>query len=387
MINKTSKYITLVGLSIGLLTSCYKLDVENPNGGQNPSFETAKNAAGYIYTGQFARMSAMLTQQLKGEDIHYEPIYENYILPDNKLTNSYNTAYRHGISLAIDRKDDFENQLGNSDNLSEETIVGLQKSKDEGAIVAGLIYSVVNEFFSNTERYNGRETEPTALKYSDIIELFDGIEHEELKNAAELAKARVFLNQGMYSNVVTILTANGIDLNGFYSIEYSGSSTNMNEWPRFIGARGGYLNADSNNIVNSLMINDPRLVIYYTSDETFDFPMSRNGEVNLIGSIEAHFMLAEAQLREGNTSAAQTAFETGIMASMNLTGVSDYSEYMSNNGTLSTDFDMALNQIMTEKYIGLFGHPQVFIDYKRTKLPQIVEKNGNFPDKWMYFYQ
>jgi len=119
--------VTLV--SLGLLSSCGKLDIENPNGGQEPNFATAREGAAYTYTGELARISSMLTQQLQGNESHYEPIYDKYILSDSKLTNPYNTAYRHGVTLAIDQ------------------------NNDEGNLIAALIYSVSIEYFDNAERY------------------------------------------------------------------------------------------------------------------------------------------------------------------------------------------------------------------------------------------
>ncbi len=406
-----NKIIILAAL-IGLFASCKKLDIDNPNGGKNPSFATAKEGASYVYTGEMARISAMLTQQLRGSDIHYEPIYEKYILSDSKLTNPYNTAYRSGVALGID-----ENTY-------------------EGKLIAGLIYSVMIEYFDNAELYVGRGEDPSTLTYDDIHSLLSSI-GGDYENAAIATNARVYLNQAKYSDALAEINKLTAGTSSNYGIEHAGSSTNMNEWPRFVSSRGGYLVTDTNiagygiksgvdaefigggktmdytwdssvdivltsgdtvNVSTSnadtlvkvgYMSDDPRLTYYYQGPDDFNFFMARNSMINFIGDVETEFIKAEALLMTDDNTGAQTAYEHAIQLSMDEVGVTptDATVYISIHGTLDSDKAKAHEQIMKEKYIALFGHPMVFVDYKRTKMPTLIEKTGNFPDKWHYYYQ
>ena len=388
MLNKIYKYkIQIILVTMTVISGCNKLDIDNPNGGKNPSLTTAYYAAGYVYTGEYARLSSMFTQQLKGEDIHYEPVYEKYILPDNKLTESYKQAYRNGIAVAVDKTKEYqqiaESFIGVDENLRLKNI----KKADEGRIITAGIYSIMIEYFYNAEKYNGRGEKQSALSYADILDVLNQITSSDYLDVANAIKARVYLNQKLYNEALNAvnLIQNFEDLE--YTIEFAGSSTNMNEWQRFTLDRGGYLNADSVNIVNKYMLNDPRLPLYYTTRTEFNFPMSRNGLVPLIDNLELCFIRAELKLRQGDFAGSEESYREGIIKSMIKTGVTDYSNYLDLNGELLSVEDLALEQIITQKYLAMFGHPLVFVDYKRTLFPPIEYKSSNFPDKWTYFYQ
>jgi len=401
---KNNIIILVTLFSLGLLSSCAKLDIENPNGGQEPNFATAREGAAYTYTGEFARLSAMFTQQLQGNDLHYSPVYDKYLLTDSKLLNSYNTAYRHGVSLALDKND------------------------DEGKLIAALIYSVTIEYFDNAERYVARGESPTPLTYNDILTLISEI-GGDYATEAKMLKARVYLNQGKFTEALAALPTTMSDEDGYYVV-HAGSSRSMNEWPLFQISRGGYLTPDKNiyhldikisnytfldgdtllaypipktvkmvyekdtiTVLTSqtdtfskggLMVEDPRLETYYGDGTVLGFPMTSNEKAYLISYAEALFIKAEAELETGAN--AQASFTEALTAAFKSAGV-DGTAYIAANGTLDTDKAKAKEQIMTQKYLYMFGHPMVFVDYKRTKLPKITEKQSNFPDKWHYYYQ
>lgn len=402
---KNNIIIIAIFISLGLISGCEKLDVENPNGGINPGFATAQEGAAYIYTGEFARVSSMLTQQLQGNDIHYEPIYSKYILSDTKLTNSYNIAYFDGISLAMDKK------------------------TDEGHLVSALIYSVIMEYFDNAEKYIGRAINPEPLEYSYIHELAESV-GGEFSIAAQMLNARVYLNESNYQGALDALPTAMSEDDGYFVV-HSGSSTSLNEWPRFQSARGGYLTPDTSiyslelkvaaTFVNEdtrmpypipaevdvifgtdtisvastqmdtfklsgRMANDPRIDAYYGDGVMFGFPMTSNSAAYLIDYAEVKFIEAEAKLETNDPAGAQLAFTAAVTASFAKVGV-DGTAFMASHGTLDATKAIAKEQIMTQKSIHMFGHPMVFVDYKRTQLPKIVEKNSNFPDKWHYYYQ
>jgi|GEM_PF-4334158 len=399
-------------ISLSLLAGCNKLEIENPNGGTTPGFETAKEGAAYAYTGELARISSMLLQQLQGNDMHYQPIYDRYQLADLELQNTYNTSYRSGVSIAADA------------------------NTDEGKFLEGAIYALMIEYFENAEKYVGRGLDPVALTYSDIHTIL-GTVGGDYTTVAKMVNARVYLNQGDYANALASIPA-GLTVADGYTFIHSGTSTNMNEWPRFQNARSGYLSPDLNifnitidipnyqflnedtisyyvqgsNIqimpidtilagntdtltitlnnvdtltLNGLMANDPRLSVYYNDGSLFDFPMARN-EAYLIDYAEVKFIEAEAALETNDLGRAATAYVEGMTASFERAGVNG-TAYIAAHSTLPIDKAQAKAMIMAQKYIHMFGHPQAFVDYRRTRLPAITEKNSSFPTKWHYYYQ
>ena len=90
----------------------------------------------------------------------------------------------------------------------------------------------------------------------------------------------------------------------------------------------------------------------------------------LMSAAEVHFLMAEAAQR-GWGSDAQTHYEMGIQASLNVWGMGDqYADYISNPGV---SFDGSLAQIMEQKWIAnMFNGDQAYLDWRRTGLPAFV---------------
>ena len=376
--------ITILIAGSLMVLSCNKLDIENPNGGSSPIIETAEAALAYIYTGELARVSSMLTQQLKGNDIYYEPLYEKYLYPNQIMKNPYNVAFRHGISVAMDKVELYEGYQASS--LTEEEANQWQLKADYAKILAASIYSIIMEYYHNPEKYNGRDNKPSELSYTYILELLNSVTSQEYIMYAELLKARIFLNQSKYDEGFDVIKDMEIENFTDFSIFVTGSTTNMNEWERFTETRANYLTIDSTNIINGYMINDPRVDVYFLSDNSFNFPMAMNGDIPILSRLELYFIAAELKLRNGDYTNARNDFLVGIQLSMFMSGATNHADYVDSVSTLSTDFDEALDQILTQKYLAMFGTPVFFSDYKRTKLPNIVEKDAEFPDKWTYVY-
>lgn len=104
----------------------------------------------------------------------------------------------------------------------------------------------------------------------------------------------------------------------------------------------------------------------------------------LITFREMQFIIAET-----STDAAEkhAAYLSGINASFEEVGLeaTQYDAYVA-----QTDIDpgmggLTMNQIMTQKYIGLFVQPEAFSDWRRTGIPNLTPVAGSeVPRRWFY---
>ncbi len=179
-------------------------------------------------------------------------------------------------------------------------------------------------------------------------------------------------------------------------------STNTNEqnlWYQFtVLYRAGYI-SPSDYFVNLMTArSDPRLTTYFTpgsgTTQIVGAPTS-NGVASNVAQLnggaanpggqgyrqpivtyaENQMIIAEAQYRLGNASAALTAYN----AERTSAGLTPLSALPSGAA--------GLNEIMTEKYIALFQNPEVWSDYRRTCLPArspIANGQGLIPARFIY---
>src|SRR5690554_2289724 len=101
--------------------------------------------------------------------------------------------------------------------------------------------------------------------------------------------------------------------------------------------------------------------------------------VPLVTYAEVKFIEAEAALRSNDATRAQTAFTEGIKGSMDKYGIeeADMNTYLASYGTLNSNPQQALEQIMMEKYTALFTMPQVYSDWRRTGYPTLSPAANN----------
>lgn len=161
------------------------------------------------------------------------------------------------------------------------------------------------------------------------------------------------------------------------SITFVGSSavTTQSPWYQFNDQRGditfdGYL--------NDLMYaaGDDRYGVYFdTSDSTLLGSLygSSNSPVYFMSYDELKFIEAEAQFRNGNTTAAATAYNDAVAA--NLLRTVDSSDYLAN--VEKTAATITLQDIMVQKYIALFLSPETWTDWRRTGYPALTAPSGN----------
>jgi len=137
---------------------------------------------------------------------------------------------------------------------------------------------------------------------------------------------------------------------------------------------------------------DPRLPFYVAEDadgnyvgsvpgsetETASRPgdavAAKDAPAYMMTFAELKFIQAEANLALGNLTAAQTAYELGVTASVKRVTGDDNTAWLTAN--IIGDA-VSLEKIMTQKYINSFGTNQAYADYRRTGFPVLTITAGS----------
>ena len=155
---------------------------------------------------------------------------------------------------------------------------------------------------------------------------------------------------------------------------------------------------------------DPRKAVYVSGDVGSE-PGQADGDavpntipdesIFLMNSSEMCFIRAEVNFRRNNLDAAATELNSCILASLTERGISTDTTGASadstkiplrnflNKATGNTAANVTLDKIMTQKYLALYLHPEVFADWRRTGYPEIYlpkdnVTNGQFVRKFPY---
>ncbi|MEP7128025.1 MAG: SusD/RagB family nutrient-binding outer membrane lipoprotein, partial [Chitinophagales bacterium] len=138
--------------------------------------------------------------------------------------------------------------------------------------------------------------------------------------------------------------------------------------------------------------NDPRYPVYIDVNGDYwgpgylgPFFSADNSPVILMTEFERKFIEAEALARTGGD--AQTAFTEAIQSSMDFYGVAaeDAATYIAANGTLSGDMNSMIAQIIYEKWVANYLHPESWVDLRRTGTPVLTPNaGGTIPTRFIY---
>jgi hypothetical protein len=102
---------------------------------------------------------------------------------------------------------------------------------------------------------------------------------------------------------------------------------------------------------------------------------------------EALFIKAEAHLRLGQLVQAADAYNAAVKASLRyVTGTDNYPSYILQSAS-ATAATISLNQIMTQKFIAMYGTFETWVDVRRTDLPSIpLVQNSLAPNPLRFPY-
>lgn len=372
MKNLSIKLIAI--LSLLSIFSCKKvLDKPNPNAPSSIGLGTPRAALSNMMTGELARYSSLLTQQMKnGDEVNFRNLYKFYALNNSDYKYIYENAYTRILNPAS------------------------QVDNEEAKLISAIAYVYLDGTFSNA--YKLSEAGEEALTQADVFALLDPVINGggALANAAKVTKAQWYLNHGDYANALTL--AQGFQKSDEYVYETSGNINNDNNWQQYKNQRQGYLENDP--FSKSLFTGaDSTLYKHYFdyavkgdvfADDTIKVEVGRtlgfqaaSQNVKLVSFTLAKFVEAEATVRTGGDA-------TSILNEL----MQDLYTDLGVSGTHENIATGTLDDVKIVAQKALFGHPQQMFNFRRWKsedgsfVPGFVETVvGGFPSKHFYVVQ
>lgn len=357
--------------------------------------------------GDFARNSAVLTQQMAGNSGY--AALQNYQLPTGSYNNHWNGLYSgtlYNAKLMIDK------YSGNNPYYA-----GIAK------VLMAINLSIATDFFGDvpySDAFKGSQYYFSAKydKQQDVYLSLQALLDDAIVDFAKPESANVdipgaddtyfggeisqwitvswtlkarYANrlslkdpQGSATKVLSYL-ANGIATASDNMLNKHNSNSN-NQWAAFEVQRPGYMEANKRFLDVLKSNNDPRIAYYFTkvgSDYlgadinvptiTTGSPMGPYfGRLESYGVVtyhEAKFLEAEAKLRLGQD--ATSALNEGIKAS-----VSYVSKGANDGSSIATYTSGTTNitSVMTEKWKAMFGHIEAYNDWRRTNIPALTPR-------------
>lgn len=421
------KYIYITsGLAIALLSlnSCqHELDTfnDNPNNPTKLSTPTTLLTGAEIgtissSTGNLPRTLCLFTQHTNGNQFQSLD-YTNYFITETDVETDWANIYQAGVNLnqiitqfgaqnpyydgmarvlmamnigyATDVWGDipFSQAFQGVNNLSpkydtQEQVISQIQSYLDTAIADFAKPVSANSYLpsSNDIFYGGDLKKWTKLAYG--LKARYALRLSKKDNSAA-QKALQYAQKALSSNSDNLIAT------------FDGGN-NQNLWFAFNNQRSGYMSMGKYFVDLLKSNNDPRLTYFVAPDahepsgysgsapEDADTDASPFGDYfagsastpNIIFSYsEVKFIEAEAQFRLGNTSGAQTALKEAVSASLiSVTGADDQSFATAASSTIT------LENIITQKYIGLFTTMEPYNDWRRTGYP-VLTPNQNSQTK------
>ena len=207
------------------------------------------------------------------------------------------------------------------------------------------------------------------------------------KKAVSAIQARAMLHQGDLAGARTAAENSFESSADNLTFQYPDANV-AGQWYRFNRDRTGDL--EFHPTMRAIMqgLNDTaRLAMMDQTFVTSHPYLVPNFLQEIISYREMQFIIAEVDVRSGGTEAGYQAYLNGIKASFERLGLSDadYEAYVAQENIAPGAGNLTLEDVMTQKYIGLFLDPEVYNDYRRTNIPDLVPVSGtNVPVRWDY---
>ncbi|MGB3778003.1 MAG: SusD/RagB family nutrient-binding outer membrane lipoprotein, partial [Tunicatimonas sp.] len=381
-----------------------------------PLLTTAVQVSAFAtYTGQLARTASIFVQHTTGISDQLLN-FTLYNIRENDTGNEWEAIYSNGMINA-------QTIIDIAEEEGSPYYVGIAKVLK--AMNAGILTDLWGDV-PYTETLQGVENEnpaytPQEEVYAAIQQLLDEAiadfsqpveanatlpASDDLIHGGDIAAwtKTAWILKARYANRLSQRGASDADILSFIDnanligneddayAKFGDGANSQNQWYAFNQARG--YNRMSDYFVTQLKaLNDPRLATFASvnSDgEIVGAPMgspdpntSQVGgfyasaapqDLPLVTYAEAKFIEAEAALRAGNATRAQTAYTEALQASLDTYDDTDWEivqadkdAYLAAQGTLADR-----NQLLFQKYIALFTQPEVYADWRRTGVPELT---------------
>lgn len=359
------------------------------------------------FTGNLARTSAVLVNQMTGRQFQYEDLQE-YVIRESAIDNDFQQLYNGGMinaKLLIDKAGDDNKYYRGIGRVLKVLNIGLatdcwgdvpySKALNglEGEEQFNPAYDTQENILRDMQAeldlaitdFNSDETDNIKLPGED--DLIYGGDMAQWRNAARILKARYY-NRLSKRDPQASATQALAALDAAYADGLTGSDGDMmarfglaanewNQWYAFEQQRSGYITL--NQYFLDLLANDPRLPLYVTADGDGNYTDQQpigpyygdlDSPLPLATYYEAKFIEAEAALRSGDNARAAAAYNAAVTSNVTKLGVADPAWLLLNAS--ETALTISLEKIMTQKYIALFTQPEVWVDWRRTNLPALT---------------
>lgn len=190
---------------------------------------------------------------------------------------------------------------------------------------------------------------------------------------ADALRARYLnhLSKTSLYNAADVIAACDDALNaGAYSTIGFDAALNQNPWYQFtVIDRAGYISQFGTMYDMMEGSSDPRIDLYRSADSlTLPVYGAATSPLPIVTPYELHFIKAEAQMMNGDATAARSSLEDAIESHMTWLGV-DAASITTYVGSLSATTDLEL--IMNEKYVAMFTLTESWTDWRRTGFPTL----------------
>ncbi len=204
------------------------------------------------------------------------------------------------------------------------------------------------------------------------------------KLAAHSILARYYLHLGDNANALAEAKMGFASRGDNMGFTYPGSGNDA-PWYGFNTEREGDLefHPTLRGIMQGLNDTDRLGVLDVTFNASHPY-FTNNQREDLISYREIQFIIAETS---SDSAEQHTAYLNGIRASFEEIGLSatEYNTYVAQASIDPGAGSLTMDQIMTQKYIGMFVQPEAFSDWRRTGIPTLTPVTGtSIPRRWYY---
>ena len=406
-----SRYILVVFMMAVLSISCedyFEFDNSDPNAPLDVTISAAMPSIQLTivdsYGGLWSNFGNMFIQQVEGVERQWES-FNRYDIQPVRFNQSWTQMYENVIvelKVVSQKATDQElnHYLGISKTLEAFTLMMITDVWGDAPYTeAGL--GDANQIPAYDDQENIIYPAIRTL-LTDALVLFDadsgivtpgsddviyGGDIDLWKLAAHGILARYYLHIGDNVNALAEakLSINSrADNMGF---TYPGAGNDA-PWYGFNDVRQGHFefHPTMEGIMTGLNDTDRLAMMNPTFDGDHPY-LTSNQRVDLLSYREMQFIIAETST---DPAEQYTAYQNGIRASFEELGLGDteYDTYTAQAAISPGAGNLTLENIMTQKYIGMFVQPEAFSDWRRTGLPSLTavpESTSNvIPRRWFY---
>ncbi|MEH0157641.1 SusD/RagB family nutrient-binding outer membrane lipoprotein [Limibacter armeniacum] len=375
--------------------------------GMDVTLSSAQSYTIYVQSDDIARFTAIVMQQVTGADRQFLAA-QRY----NIQRGDFDTPWSfNGYSGAMQ---DLKNLMIQAEGQSSPHYSGVAKvlmAVNLGVLTDAFGDIPYSEAFQGVENLKPKFDSQESI-YTEIQSLLDGaiadLKKESVLSPAaddliyggDLAKWEMFayglkarylnhlskLSQYDANAVLSALSKSFATNEDDAQFVFMSSTLQSNPWNQFLVQREGYIALEGYMYDMMAEKADPRAPLYGEGG----FYFQATSPIPMMTYVEAKFIEAEALLSQGKTVEAETAFQAAVRANMEKVGVdtADIETYMTAHGSFTAGTE--LEQLMEEKYVAMFTHPESWVDWRRSGVPSIVApanselSGGQIPRRFPY---